>query len=251
MRRHLIQVFLVLLAIVVVNIIGSFRFFRIDLTSEKRFTLASETRNILRNLDDIVYIRVYLDGDLPADLIRFRQSIKEMLEEFQAYGGRNIAFEFINPYGEEDNDARNRLMEDLVKKGLRPTDVRLKDKTGGMTTRMIFPGAVISYKGIDFPLNLLKNNPGLPYQENLNNSIEALEYELIRAIKSLTAKKIEKIAFIRGQGELGFLQTYDIGKELSLFFDVKWISIDGDLDKVLQYKALVIAQPLKRFRGEG
>ncbi len=246
-RRHLIQLLLAFLLVVAVNVLGSFRFFRLDLTSEKRFTLAKETRQILRNLDDIVYIRVYLDGDLPADLIRFRQSIKEDLEEFRAYAGKNIEYEFINPNAQEDPKARNQVMQELASKGLKPTDVRIKDKEGGFTTRMIFPGAIISYKGIDFPVNLLKNNPGLPYQENLNNSMEALEYEFIRAIKSLTTKKIDKIGFIRGQGELGFLQTYDIGKELSLFFDVKWLSIDGNLDKVLPYKALVIAQPLKPF----
>ncbi len=249
-RRHLIQLLLALLLVVAFNVLGSFRFFRLDLTSEKRFTLAKETRQILHGLDDIVYIRVYLDGDLPSEFIRFRQSIKENLEEFRAYGGKNIEYEFINPYADEDQKARNQLMKELVDKGLRPTDVRVKDKEGGYTTKLIFPGAIVSYKGIDFPLNLLKNNPGLPYQENLNNSMEALEYEFIRAIKSLTTKKIEKIGFIRGQGELGFLQTYDIGKELSLFFDVKWLTIDGDLDKLMSYKALVIAQPLKPFSGK-
>ena len=246
-RRHLIQLLLGLLLVVAVNVLGSFRFFRVDLTSEKRFTLAKESRLVLRSLDDIVYIRVYLDGDLPSDLIRFRQSIKENLDEFRAYAGKNIEYQFINPYSEEDQKVRNKMMQELAGKGLKPTDVRIKDKEGGYTTKLIFPGAIISYKGIDFPVNLLKNNPGLPYQVNLNNSMEALEYEFIRAIKSLTANKIEKIGFVRGQGELGFLQTYDIGKELSLFFDVKWVNIDGDLDKMLQYKALVVAQPLKPF----
>ncbi len=246
-RRYLSQLLVVLLLVVLVNVLGSFRFFRIDLTSEKRFSLAPETQQILRNLDDVVYVRVYLGGDLPSDLIRFRQSIKETLDEFRAYAGKNLEYEFINPYEEENQKIRNREMQNLAGKGLKPTDIRLRDKEGGYTTRIIFPGAIITYEGIDFPVNLLKNNPGLPYQINLNNSIESLEYEFIRAIKSLTAKKIEKVGFIRGHGELGFLQTYDIGKELSLFFDVKWTRIDGNLDKLMQYKALIIAQPLKPF----
>ncbi len=246
-RRHLLQLLLIILLVGAVNMLGSFRFFRLDLTSEKKFTLAPESRQILRGLQDIVFIRVYLNGDLPSDLIRFRQSIKENLGEFKAYAGKNLEYEFINPYDESDAKIRNQLMQELTQKGLKPTDIRLKDKEGGITTRLIFPGAIISYKGIDFPVNLLKNNPGLPYQVNLNNSIEALEYEFIRAIKSISADSIEKIGFIRGQGELGFLQTYDIGKELSLFFDVKWLTINGDLDNVLKYKALVLAQPLKRF----
>ena len=243
------QLILLLTVILVIaaGLLSELRFFRLDLTSEKRYTLAEESVTILRNLNDIVYIRVYLDGDLPSDLIRFRQEIREHLLELRAYAGRFIEFEFINLYEEENTEARNRRMQELADKGLRITDVQLRDKEGGLTTRIIFPGAIVSLGAVDFPVNLLKNNPALPYHENLKNSAEALEYEFMKAIKSITTEKVEKIAFIEGHGELDFYETYDISSELSLFFQVDRGVISGDLSEVMDYKALIIAQPETSF----
>lgn len=246
-RKHFVQLTVVLLVVVLVNFLAGIRFFRLDMSSEKRYSLNNNSREILKNLDDVVYVKVFLDGDLPSDLLRFRQSIKEMLLEFRAYAGKNIGFEFVNLYDEPDVKIRNQVMQNLADRGLRITDVRIKDAQGGYSTKIIFPGAIISYKGVDFPVNLLKNNPGLSYQVNLNNSVQSLEYEFIRAIKSLTSKRIDKIAFIEGHNELDQLQVNDISTELSLFFQVDRGSINGNLTNLLDYKALIIAQPLKKF----
>jgi ABC-2 type transport system permease protein len=246
-RKHFVQLIVAVLLVFLVNYLAGIRFFRFDMSSEKRYTLNHNSREILKNLDDAVYIKVFLDGDLPSDLLRFRQSIKEMLLEFRAYAGKNIEFEFVNLYAEADQKIRNRMMQNLADRGLRITDVRIKDAEGGYSTKIIFPGAVITYKGVDFPVNLLRNNPGLSYQVNLNNSVQSLEYEFIRAIKSLTTKKVEKIAFIEGQNELDFLQVNDLSTELSLFFQVDRGSINGNLTNLLGYKAVIIAQPLKKF----
>jgi ABC-2 type transport system permease protein len=246
-RKHFLQLVVLVVLVILVNILAGMRFFRLDLSSENRYTLNTGSREILKNLDDVIFIRVYLDGDLPSDLLRFRQSINEMLLDFRAYAGGNIDFEFVNLYKETDAKVRNTTMQSLADKGLRITDIRIKDAEGGYSTKIIFPGAILTYKGIDFPVNLLKNNPGLSYQVNLNNSVQSLEYEFIRAIKSLSNKRVDKIAFIEGQNELDFYQVNDISSELSLFFQVDRGSINGNLTNLLAYKALIIAQPLKKF----
>jgi ABC-2 type transport system permease protein len=246
-RKHFVQLLVLILLVFLVNFLAGTRFFRLDLSSEKRYTLNKNSREILRNLDDVVYIKVFLEGDMPSDLVRFRQSIKEMLLDFRAYAGRNVEFEFVNIYAEPDTKIRNQMMQNLAKRGLRITDIRIKDAEGGYSTKIIFPGAILTYKGVDFPVNLLRNNPGLSYQVNLNNSVQSLEYEFIRAIKSLASKKIEKIAFIEGHNELDFYQVNDIGTELSLFFQVDRGAINGNLTTLLDYKAIIIAQPLKKF----
>jgi ABC-2 type transport system permease protein len=246
-QKYRFWLLLTILLVVLIYYLSGLSFFRIDLTSEKKYTLSSESKEILNKLDDIVYIKVYLDGDLPTDLVRFRQDIEEHILELKAWAGRFLEYEFINLYEEENTEVRNQMMQQLAEKGLRITDVQLRDDEGGITTKIIFPGAVISYGNIEFPVNLLKNNPALPYQENLKNSVESLEYEFIRAIKSITTKSIEKVAFIEGHGELDFYETYDISTELSLFFQVDRGELTGDLDQVLDYRALIIAQPKSRF----
>ncbi len=246
-RKYRFRLLLTIIGVVLIYYLSGVKFFRLDLTSENRYTLSSGSKEMLRDLEDIVYIRVYLDGDLPADLIRFRQSIEEHLLELEAYAGRFLEYEFINVYDIENAETRNELMKELADKGLRITDVQLRDEEGGTTTKIIFPGAIINYRNIEFPVNLLKNNPALPYQENLRNSIESLEYEFIRAIKSITSEKVEKVAFIEGHGELNFYDTYDISSELSLFFQVDRGELTGDLSQVMDYKALIIAQPERAF----
>jgi ABC-2 type transport system permease protein len=138
-------------------------------------------------------------------------------------------------------------MQELSGKGLKINDIRLKDKEGGFTTRLIFPGALVSYRDIEFPVNLLKNNPALPYQENINNSVSALEYEFMRALRSITSRTAGKVAFIEGHGELDFFQTFDLASELSLFFQVDRGAINGNLSNLLDYQALIVAQPLRPF----
>ncbi len=246
-RKYRLGLIATVAGVILLFYLSGIGFFRIDLTSEKKYSLSQESKQILRNLDDIVYIKVYLDGDLPNDLVRFRQSIEEHILELQAYAGRFLEYEFVNLYEETDTEIRNRQMQELAEKGLRITDVQLRDDEGGLTTKIIFPGAVISYGNIEFPVNLLKNNPALPYQENLKNSVEALEYEFMRAIKSITSDKVEKVAFIEGHGELDFYETYDISTELSLFFQVDRGRITGDLSQVMDYKALLISQPEQAF----
>jgi len=203
-RQHISQLVAVIVILIFFNLLGGIKFFRLDLTSERRYSLAGISKETLRQLESPVLIKVYLDGQLPSDLLQFRKSVREILDEFRAYGGKQIEYEFINVYDEPDETVRNSIMKNLSGKGLRLTDIQLKDKEGGFTTRIIFPGALVNFKGVDFPVNLLKNNPALPYHVNLNNSVQSLEYEFIRAIRSLTSGKVEKIAFIEGHRELDY-----------------------------------------------
>jgi len=199
-EKHLIQGILSLLIIVLINYISSNTFYRFDLTSEKRYTLSGITKDILGDMDDVFYIKVYLDGDIPIGFKRMAKSVKELLDEFRIYAKDIIQYEFVNPSSEEDTEIRNRVYANLNKKGLKPTNVHLKDKEGSTIEKIIFPGAIIHYKNIEFPLNLLKNNPGLSAEVNLNNSIQSLEYEFIKAIHNLNNPVISKVAFIEAMG---------------------------------------------------
>ncbi len=247
MRKDLTVYLLAVLALVVLNLLSGLLFTRIDLTTEKRFTLAQVSRQTLRELDDVVLCRVYLDGDLPPEFVRFRTSIRELLGEFRAYAGDRLQYEFINLYDEQDKELRNKIIGELYDKGLQVTNIQVKEEDGSSSSRIVFPGAMISYRGAEMPLNLLKNNPALPADVNLNNSLETLEFEFIRGIKSLTVKDIPRIAFVEGHGELDSISTHSIMDDLKNFFQVDRGQINGNLDAILAYKALIFAQPIHPF----
>jgi ABC-2 type transport system permease protein len=167
-RYHLLEIGLVLVAIISINLLGQVFFTRFDLTSEKRFTLSDATRDILTDLDDIVYFRVYLEGEFPAGFKRLRRETRELLDEFRAIN-KNVQYEFINPSASEDAEERNATYQLLMQQGLNPTNLQVKTKSG-MDQQVIFPGALVSYRNKELPVELLDAQINVPPEAVLNNS---------------------------------------------------------------------------------
>ena len=235
---------MLLVIIILVNIISGFAYMRIDLTSEKRFTISQATRDYLKNLQDIVYLKIYLEGDgLPAGFTRLRNQVKDMLDEFRIYSKDNIQYEFVDPFGIHDVKAKREIATQLSKKGLNPTNLEITTNDGKKAQQIIFPGAILSYRGKEAPLDLLKNNLGATPEENLNSSGESMEYELINAIRKLTIVYKQKIAFIEGHGEIDKDHVADITEALSEYYSVNRVKINGKLRSLDDYKAIVVAKP--------
>ena len=113
-KRDIVALVLVIALLVMFNYVGSFVFHRFDLTTEKRYTLSDATKELLKNLDDVVFVKVYLEGDFPAGFKRLRNETKEMLDEFRAYSDNNIEYEFINPSENVDKKQQNEVFKQLA-----------------------------------------------------------------------------------------------------------------------------------------
>jgi len=262
LKKNQIITFLVTVAIVIlVNVIGSFVFTRFDLTSEKRYTLSPTTKEILNNLDDHVYFKVYLEGDFPAGFKKLRRETKEMLDEFRAYS-KYIGYEFINPSESEDPDERNATYTLLYQSGLNPTNVLDRAADGSSKQMVIWPGALVSYRNdTEIAIDLLENQIGQSSEEALNASMQNLEFRLIDAVKKVTRLKKPAIAFIEGHGELGQQDVFDITQSLSQHYSVGRVEIDGRIDALMHrtqdttkdigafpsYDAIIIAKPTQPF----
>jgi ABC-2 type transport system permease protein len=246
-KQNIIQLFSALIIIFLVNYISSNKYFRLDLTADNRFTLSEATHQILDSLDDVIYIKVYLDGEMPIGFMRMQKSIVELMDEFRVISASNVQFAFVNPSESSDESKRNAIYQDLYQRGLNPTNVKDRDEEGGMVEKILFPGSIISYKDKETPINLLINNPGLSAEVNLNNSIQALEYEFIDAINKITTKKRKRIAFIEGQGELDEYSTGDITRELSEYYDIDRVTIKEHLHILDPYAAIIVAGPKEKY----
>jgi len=263
-RQNLIQLGLILIVIVVVNLISSNLFTRFDLTSEKRYTLTDATKEVLKNLDDIVYFKVYLEGEFPAGFKRLRRETKEMLDEFRAYN-KNIQYEFINPSASEDVEERNYTYQILMQQGLMPTNLQVKTKSG-LDQQVIFPGMIVSYQEKELAVELLDAQINVPPEAVLNNSIQNLEFKFVNVIHMLSRNIKPKIAFVEGHGELNERETYDITQTLKSDYSVERITIDGQLSTLVnrtlvdsaneeydiepKYAAIVIARPDSVFSNK-
>ncbi len=246
-KQNIIQLMLALVIILLINYISSQTFFRLDLTADKRYTLSDVTYELLDSLDEIVYIEVYLDGDMPIGFQRMQKSIKELLDEFRVIAGKNIQYNFINPSASGSQSKREAMYQDLYERGLDPSNVKDKDREGGVAEKILFPGAIISYGDKETPVNFLKNNPAFSAEVNLNNSIQGLEYELVDAIRKITTQKRKKIAFIEGQNELDEYETGDITRELAEYYEIDRVTIKDYLNILDPYDAIIIAGPEEEY----
>ena len=258
-KNQLISFGITLTIIIVVNIIASFVYTRFDLTSEKRYTLSDTSKEILRNLDDYVYFRVYLEGEFPAGFKKLRKETKEMLDEFRAYS-KFVDYEFINPSESNDAAERNETYKLLYQSGLNPTELAIKTNAGAQQL-VIWPCALVSYQEKEKPLDLLDTGVGESSSQALNNSAQNLEYKLISAIKELSQEKKSNIAFIEGHGELDENEVYDITRTLQKKYNVKRVTLDEQITALnsrtetkdssivinSNYDAIIIAKPTKPF----
>ena len=262
LKKNQIVTFLVTVVIVVVlNVIGSYVFTRFDLTSEKRYTLSPTTKEILNNLDDYVYFKVYLEGDFKAGFKKLRRETKEMLDEFRAYS-KYIDYEFINPSESTDAAERNDTYKQLYQAGLNPTNVVVKNNDGSSEQMVIWPGALVSYRNnTEVAIDLLENQIGQSSEDALNASMQNLEFRLIDAVKKVTRLQKPSIAFVQGHGELEVQDVYDIIQTLGQNYNVDSVTINGKIDALIdrtqhedrdvmafaKYDAIVIAKPTQFF----
>ena len=252
-----------------VNILCSFINWDIDLTADKKHSFAKETTEIINSLEDNLFIKVYLEGDFPADFKKLQKATEELLKRFKSISSDNIDFEFINPNIPIADDDKLALFKQLVKLKLTPTDLEIR-KEGKQVNQVIFPGALIYYKDKKVAVNFLKQKLGESPGGNINTSIENLEYEFVSAIQYLIKNKLDKIAFLEGNGELSENEVHDITSSvlddnfnLSYYynidrFNIKEFTIDSttmlpNLSRQLAmmnvYKVIIIAKPTIPFNN--
>jgi gliding-associated putative ABC transporter substrate-binding component GldG len=249
-RHPYIKLLIRVAIIIILAFLLSIFHYRFDLTSERRYTLSEFTKSTLRQLDDDVSLKIYLEGDLNIPFHRMQQRLKETLEEFKVYAGKRITYDFINPFEGKDSKATDDFLNELVAKGLKPTNIIDRDKEGGSVEKLVLPGGILKYKDREIPVNFLKNNPGSTAEENINSSMETFEYELMKVISSFTEDSIEKVAFIEGHGEFNEFQVADISDELRWNYQVDRGRIDGKPGILNEYKAVIIAGPDKAFNEQ-
>ncbi|MEO5570348.1 MAG: gliding motility-associated ABC transporter substrate-binding protein GldG [Bacteroidia bacterium] len=243
---NIVRLSLLLCILILVNFISSFVFTRIDLTSEKRYTLSDATKNLLKDLKDVVYLKLYLSGDFPAGFKRLENSTKEILDEMRVYAGDNLQYEFIDPSSNPDNTARKELYKQLYQKGLQPTTLEQNEKESS-SEKVIWPGALATYGSNELPLQLLNEQLGASPEQALNSSVEGLEFSISNCVRKITMAIPPSIAFIDGQGEIDKNHTVDIFNTLKGSYNVERKKIEGNLHALKNYRAIIIAKPDSAF----
>jgi len=246
-KRSLTKFIIGFAVLIIINVLGTYKFFRLDLTQEKRYTLSDQTIKLVEELDDIVYFKIYLGGELPAEYARLKNSVRETLEEFKAYNNANIQFEFIDPSEIKDKKTQFSYSNELEEKGLRKI-IDFQNDGSSKEEKEIWPGAIVTYKSKEVVVNFVKSELGNKDNSLLvNESIESLEYNLIDGVKRLFDKDRPMIAFIEGHGESDAIEVEDIALSLDEYYTVKRVKIDHQLKILKPFKTIIIADPDSAF----
>jgi len=244
-KQALLVLILTLIALTIVNYGAQFIYTRVDLTKEGRYSLTTPTKEFLKKLDDVVYVKVYLEGDFPAGFKHLRNATQDMLNELKAYAGPNLQYSFIDPFALGNEAEKEEMTNSLIKKGLIPR--RLIENDGEYKEKIFFPGAFITYKGREMPVILLEEQLNKGPQHTINNSIALLEYKFANAIQKLSRPARQKIAFIEGHGELTTEQVEDYAAALQPYHELHRYNLKNHLIIPHKYSVAIIAKPREPF----
>ena len=232
--RNLVIVFI---SVVLANVLAYAFVVRWDMTDDKHYSLSEASKTLLRATDAPIEVTLLLDGDLNAGFRRLKKATEETIEELGVYA------DVVKVKGE-----RLKVKGDSL--GLSPIIIHEREQNGKTAQTTVYPYALLSYKGKRAVVTLLKNTRGLSGEENLNASIEQLEFAFMEALHLLTQNETPRVAILEGHGEPDEAHTYDLMSALSKYFAVDRGAIASDsIDAhVLDgYQALLILAPQTAF----
>ena len=236
-------------ALVAIILLSVVTFTRFDFTKEKRFTLSTVSRSVMDTLPQPVKVTVYLQGkDLPGGMKRLQQATRDMLSDLQAYGHRRLQFEFVNPLDGLNEQEKEEKLKELQGFGIEAKNLGIKTEEG-VRQLIIVPMAIVASDSSSVPVQLLQTRIGLSDDEQLNNSIQNLEYAFTSAIKKVTSGGRPRIGFTDGHNELNDLQLNDAMRSLSDGFEIMPpVNLQTISFANLQtLKLLIVPKPEKAF----
>ena len=236
-----VKTYIVLIVLVAINAAIYFMPVRWDMTDDKHYSLSEASKSLLRQTDEPIEVTLLLDGDLNAGFRRLKKATEETLDEMDVYA----RVQNTDRYADRIQTVADSL-------GLRPIVIHEREQNGKTAQTTVYPYALMRYKGHKAVVTLLKNTRGLSGEENLNASIEQLEFAFMEALHLLTQRETPRIAILEGHGEPDEAHTYDLMTALSKYFQVDRGSIentDGSIQTHMLdgYKAVLVISPQSAF----
>lgn len=246
LKKFRINSALITLLFVVIFVASGSFLYRLDLTADKRYSLSPVSANLAKGLEHQVEVEFYLAGQLEPGLRKLQQEVLEKVAVLNVFAPENIRVRMTDPYGIGNPERREEFIGKLIDKGIQPTSFR-QQTDQGVSTRLIFPGAVIRYDGKETAVNFLKYNPDFSHEANFNHSAESVEFELANAFQKLMRTRRSTIAFLEGHGEADRYQVYDFASALSEDFLVRRIPPDSLPTNSEAVDILIVADPKEPF----
>jgi gliding-associated putative ABC transporter substrate-binding component GldG len=217
------SILLVLGIVLVINVIASRFFFRLDYTADQRYTLSKATKDILSQLSEPVTISAYFSEDLPPNIEQVRQDFRDMLVEYSSYSDGLIVYEFINPSESQESEMK------AQQSGIQPIMINVRERDQ-MKQQRAYLGAIVQMGDTKEVIPFIQ--PGA-----------AMEYSLSTSIKKLAVKDKPTIALLQGHGEASLSSISQLYNQLSILYSIEQVTFSDTAGVPLQYKTLVVIAP--------
>lgn len=200
-----IRVFAIVGILAALNAVGVGRWLRLDLTRDREFTLSRATRDTLAALDDPLTIRGYFSRDLPPPHGANARYVRDLLEEYAAWGRGNVRFELVDPAAAEtgeDKEKKKEVRRDLfgreirqktsVEKeleaaGIPPVQVRVNE-ADKLEVKRAYMGIALRYRDKKEVIPVVTGTKGL-------------EYDLTTLIRKMSRERTPELGLVTGFGE--------------------------------------------------
>ncbi|WP_298264114.1 gliding motility-associated ABC transporter substrate-binding protein GldG [uncultured Lutibacter sp.] len=243
MKNNYSKISYLVVGLLLINFLSSKVYQRFDLTEDGRYTISETSKKIIENIHEVVSIKVYLEGDFPAEFKRLQTETRLHLEELKALN-KKIQFRFINP---------SEIGQELIDKGMQPSSLQVQEN-GKLSEIVLFPFAEVSYKNKTEQVSLLKDIFSNTQNEQLESSIQNLEFAFTNAIHKVTTKKSKKIAVLKGNGELDDIYIADFLKKIGEYYYLAPFTLDSvatqpqkTVHQLANYDIAIIAKPTEKF----
>lgn len=217
-------------AVVLVNLIGTRLFGRLDLTEKRIYTLSQSSKALVKALPDYLSVKAFISRDLPPEIKRLSRDVRDKLDDYKSSSGGRFRWEAVDPAADKKYE------EEAGRCKVNKVQIQ-KLSNSKFELGAYYLGLCLQYGDKTEAIPQIVSDAGL-------------EYQLSSLIKKMTIKK-KKIAFATGHGEIDLNQGLQaVKQDLEQEFDVTTINpssaeIGADVD------ALVIAGPHQSIDEKG
>ena len=219
-----LQALLYFVIIVLVNVVVSGWFFRLDLTGDRVNTLSPATTNLLKSLKDRMIVRVYFNSDLPSPYNNNRRALMDILQELRSLSNGKLEYQFYDPTSDS-------AVSSVTSDGIPQVQIQVVNNDK-MEVKRAFMGLVLEYQA---------RKQAIPVIEDLSN----FEYEIASRVDRLIYPNKKAIAIAQGNGEPSFEDMQKAQEALSSRYELLPVNFSQSVPD--SAAALIVIQPTTAF----
>ncbi len=205
-KKVQMSILMVVGIVVLVNLLSSRFFLRLDFTADQRYSLSEATKNILDELEDPVTITAYFTEDLPAEVEKVKADFRDLLIEYNNRSDGQVVFEFVDPSEDQESEVK------AQQAGVQPLMINVREKDQ-MKQQKVYLGALLQLGDKREVIPVIQ--PGA-----------AMEFALSSSIKKISVTNKPKVGILQGYGQPPLDAVAQLKAQLDVLYDVVEVQIN-------------------------